>query len=580
MRNNQPINDQETEVPQGQMLVSRTAPDSTIVFANEAFVQVSGFAEADLVGQPHNIVRHPHMPPAAFADLWATLKSGQPWDGLVKNRTRDGGFYWVRANVTPMIEDSRTTGYISIRTRPSRDEIRQAEAAYAAIAAGTGRLALHQGDLRRTGVWAALGSAATSIAGRIALGFALLIGAMITLGAIAYAGIVDGADPHTLLAVTAGILGASVVGALGLGAWLLATLRHPLRLLEAELSAIAHGTSRGAIALPAAREFHTAFRQLRAMRAKLTYAVLERGEQERQATADRSRAIHAMADTVESETRAAVANIADRTTRMASEARAMNESANRVSANAVSVAAAAEQALANAQAVGAASEQLTASIHEIAAQVAQASAVAGRAVEGGERAQQRIGSLSDSASRIGDVVQMISSIAGQTNLLALNATIEAARAGDAGKGFAVVASEVKNLATQTARSTDEIARQIAEIQATTSAVVEAVGDIGSRIHELAQVSVAVAAAVEQQAAATQEISRNVTQAGAAAQEVAQRIAEVSAEATRAGDQALHVQKGTGEIADTIGALGGVIVEMIHTTTQDIDRRAPAHQAAA
>jgi aerotaxis receptor len=222
--------------------------------------------------------------------------------------------------------------------------------------------------------------------------------------------------------------------------------------------------------------------------------------------------------------------------------------------------------------VGAASEQLSASINEIAGQVAQASAVASRAVEGGERAQARIRSLSESAGRIGDVVQLISSIAGQTNLLALNATIEAARAGDAGKGFAVVASEVKNLATQTARSTDEIARQIAEIQATTGAVVEAVAEIGTSIHELAQVSVAVAAAVEQQAAATQEISRNVTQTGVAAQEVAARIAEVSADAGHTGAQATTVRTGSDEIAGTISVLGTSIVQMIRTATEDADRR--------
>ena len=191
MRNNQPINDQETEVPQGQMLVSRTAPDSTIVFANEAFVQVSGFAEADLVGQPHNIVRHPHMPPQAFANLWATLKSGQPWEGFVKNRSKDGGFYWVRANVTPVIEDGRTTGYISVRQRPSRAEVAQAEQAYAALRSGARGVALEQGEIRRTGLRARLGAVAASITGRLAFAFTALIALLIIVASVALGGMRD-----------------------------------------------------------------------------------------------------------------------------------------------------------------------------------------------------------------------------------------------------------------------------------------------------------------------------------------------------------------------------------------------------
>src|SRR5690349_2477722 len=113
MRDNGPITDREVEMGDGVMLVSGTDAAGRISFANQAFVDISGFSEPELVGSPHNIVRHPHMPEAAFADLWATIKAGNPWDGLVKNRTKNGDFYWVRANVTPVVEGGQITGYIS-----------------------------------------------------------------------------------------------------------------------------------------------------------------------------------------------------------------------------------------------------------------------------------------------------------------------------------------------------------------------------------------------------------------------------------------------------------------------------------
>src|SRR5271170_5332176 len=123
MRVNEPVTAVETEIPGDEPLVSRTDPGGRITFANHVFVEVSGFTEAELLGAPHNILRHPHMPAAAFADLWATVKAGRPWNGLVKNRAKSGDFYWVQANVTPVVERGTVTGYISIRSQPSRAQI-------------------------------------------------------------------------------------------------------------------------------------------------------------------------------------------------------------------------------------------------------------------------------------------------------------------------------------------------------------------------------------------------------------------------------------------------------------------------
>jgi methyl-accepting chemotaxis protein/aerotaxis receptor len=185
MRVNEPITNQEILLPEGEMLVSRTDPGGRITFCNHAFAEVSGFTGEELAGAPHNIVRHPHMPKEAFADLWATIKAGRPWEGLVKNRAKAGGFYWVRANVTPVIEKGEVSGYISIRTQPERAAVAAAEAAYAAMRDGASKgLALRDGEVVRTGWQSRLRDAAHSLTGRIAAGAVAAGLALVLVGAV------------------------------------------------------------------------------------------------------------------------------------------------------------------------------------------------------------------------------------------------------------------------------------------------------------------------------------------------------------------------------------------------------------
>ena len=273
---------------------------------------------------------------------------------------------------------------------------------------------------------------------------------------------------------------------------------------------------------------------------------------------ERGKRLDALAGTFEAKVGAMVGNLASAATELQATAHTMSGTAGRTSERAEAVTVAANQASGNVQTVAAAAEQLVASVGEITRQVAQSAAATDKAVADAHQTQDTVRMLAEGAERIGQVVNLISGIAGQTNLLALNATIEAARAGDAGKGFAVVASEVKALASQTAKATEEISTQIGQIQAATNNAVMAIGTITETIGKVSETTAAIAAAVERQGAATQEIARNVQEAAKGTHSVTHNIGEVGQAAEETGEGAHSVLRAANDLTRQMEMLNGEV----------------------
>jgi len=280
----------------------------------------------------------------------------------------------------------------------------------------------------------------------------------------------------------------------------------------------------------------------------------EQEELKRRADAERRADMERIAHSFEASVQQVVAAVEAGAESLEANARGMAATAEQASGQSTAVSAASEEAAANVQTVASAAEELSASIAEISKQVGDAVEIAGAATRQAEDTTATIRGLAEMAQRIGEVVQLISDIAGRTNLLALNATIEAARAGEAGKGFAVVASEVKALANQTAKATEDIRAQVQSIQGASGSSVSAIDGIAGTIRRMDEIATTIAAAVEEQGASTGEIARSIQQAAAGTEEVSRNIAGVMHAATETGRSAADVLGATGELKQQAAAL--------------------------
>jgi methyl-accepting chemotaxis protein len=691
MRKNLPVTNVELTLNDDTLIVSKTDPKGKLVYFNKQFVHASGFTEAELMGQPHNIVRHPDMPPEAFEDLWTTIKAGMPWAGAVKNRRKNGDFYWVRASATPIWENGQIAGYMSIRTKLPAEQRTEAEQVYALIRAKQAhkytvtaglirRRSLADSMLRRfkmtvgRKIYALIGLSFIGVVGiasldsremasgldqqkqvelrhltELALGivkeehaavqtsgvavadaqkralarmaalrygnndyfwvndmqprmvmhpmkpemngtdisgfkdpngkalFVDMVGVVKKDGAgfVAYEWPKPGVDkPQPKLSYVTGfapwgwVIGTGVYiddlraqswasterGLIAAGLVLLLTLAvsiivarritGPLRQMTTMMNALARG--RLDVRVAGLDRHDEVGEMAKAVEVFKSNAVArqaleaEAKESEVRAVDRRKADMNKMADDFESAVGEIVQTVSSASTELEASAGTLTTAAAHAQELTIMVAAASEEASTNVQSVASATEEMTSSINKISRQVQESARMAAAAVDQARTTNDRVGELSKAAARIGDVVELINTIAGQTNLLALNATIEAARAGESGRGFAVVASEVKALAEQTAKATGEIGQQISSIQQATQESVGAIREISGTIEKLSEISSTIAAAVEEQGAATQEISRNVQQAAHGTQQVSSHIIDVQQGASETGSASSHV----------------------------------------
>jgi len=420
MRINEPVTQREHLYPPSMTPVSVTDTKGRITYCNQDFIELSGYPKEELLGQPHNLVRHPDMPAEAFRDMWDTVQQGQPWTGLVKNRRKDGDHYWVRANATPMRDGQRITGYLSVRTAPRREEIEAAEALYAVMREearqGHLRHVLRQGAVLRTGL---AGRWQQVMQGLRPLRMSVLYAAV---AGVTWASIALGAPSG--ITATAALVAALVAGYLT-HAWAVA----PLRQIMNDANRLASGDLSEEIKTGDSGLLGQLQQSLHQLSVNLRTVVRDVRQQ-----------VDYLGDAV----REVAAGNHDLSTRTESQAASLEKTA-------------------------AAMEEINSMVSQSAAAAAQGahlatetSNVTGRSNEAVQSVAQTMTGITESSHKIGEIIHLIEGVAFQTNILALNAAVEAARAGESGRGFAVVASEVRALAQRTAGAAKEIRQLIVE----------------------------------------------------------------------------------------------------------------------
>ncbi|KLW09126.1 methyl-accepting chemotaxis protein [Enterobacter hormaechei] len=475
-QNEYPLDDDTT-------LMSTTDLHSYMTHTNDTFVQVSGFTLQELLGQPHNIVRHPDMPKAAFADMWYTLQKGEPWSGIVKNRRKNGDHYWVRANAVPMVRNGQMTGYMSIRTRATEDEVVAVEPLYKALNEGRSKKRIHKGLVVRKG-W--LGKLpAMPLRWRVRSVMAVLFAVMAA----------------TLVASAAGrasLVAAAVVMLLGTLVFEQQIVR-PVENVARQALRVATGERNSVQHLSRSDELGLTLRAVGQLGLMCRWLINDVSSQ--------------------------VVSVRDGSDRLAQGNEDLNDRTR--------------QTVANVQQTVATMNQMAASVQsnsETAAEVDKLSMAASSAATQGGTVMQTVvktmDDIADSTQRIGSITSLINDIAFQTNILALNAAVEAARAGEQGKGFAVVAGEVRHLASRSANAANDIRKLIdasaSKVQSGADQVHAAgrtMDDIVEQVKNVTQLIAQISHATSEQATGLTELTRAVAELDSITQKNADLVEE-------------------------------------------------------
>ncbi|WP_017347323.1 methyl-accepting chemotaxis protein [Pantoea sp. A4] len=503
MRNNQPVTQREFVFDDHATLMSTTDLNSHITYANDAFTEVSGFTAEEINGQPHNLVRHPDMPQEAFADMWATLKKGEPWTALVKNRRKNGDHYWVRANAIPVVRHGQVRGYMSVRTKPSVEEIRATEALYSDFRQGKAKgRHFHKGLIVRRGV-----RGVTSLLKTMPLRWRVR-SAMLALWPLSLVGLFALGASDAMLLSSAGLMALLL---LITNICLEQQIVRPLERMYRQALNVATGASHKVETLDRADEIGMTSRAISQLGLMFRWLVDD---------------------------------VSGQAINVLSASDAIADSNNELSRRT-------EQAAANVQETAATMNEMTATVKSNT-ETAQAVNTLSHntsnvALKGGEVMQEMVGmmaEIADSSKRIASITSVIDGIAFQTNILALNAAVEAARAGEQGKGFAVVAGEVRNLAQRSAKAASEIktlvdtsAGRVQSGSDHADAAGRTMQEIVAQIQNVSTLIGQISAATAEQSVALSQVSIAVEDLDEITHRNAARVQESAEASTRMANQA-------------------------------------------